>query len=513
MKKVVSCLFAVLTTLSLVGLSSCGNPTPSPSPSIATVEVTDISIRGSGYNEGEPLIMQRGQKILLAATVTPSNATNKTLTWESNNPDITVTPNENNTCYVEAFDLGNAVITINAGSYQKTIDVECVATILPTSIEVEEEHLLVPISKKTKVNYQVLPENATNKNVSVMVQTIDQADPSMLKTSIEDNQLILSVDQLANIGDQYELTLRSSADQKVKATFLVEIAPLEITSMEFKQEEVTISLQDPDYRMLPVFTPLKTSYKEVTFVSDHPEICDIDETGKLLPKQAGEVNITATNVHRPDITCSSKVIVTNEESQYLTRLIKKSDIEELAPVQQTLMDFETDKVAFTSWKKVLSEDSNSASHISDAGWAIWMVGFDTYDDDGQDNFGDANAVTYCKIAVPQEASKLQFVFRSHPLPDDKAKFRLLTIDENHQVKTELDWTIFHETSDMFVNLDVTAYQGREITFVVEQDQIGTKPAGTYMGVSLMFRKCLFDLPENEEKFIVDDAYNILLQGK
>lgn len=511
MKKLVYHFFTILTALSLGCLTSCGGNHSDPS-SITTVEVSNITIRGSGYNEGETLYMQRGQKILLAATVTPSNATQKIVTWSTNNPDISVTPNENN-CYVEAFDLGQAIITAKAGNYEKKIDVECVSTIDPTHIEVDSTHILIPTSTQKTIPYRVLPENATNKNVSVIINPLDNADGSMVKTSIENNQLVITVEQLANVGEKYEITLRSMAVLTVKTVFTIEVAPLEITSMEFKNQDVTISLQDPAYRMLPTFNPLKTSYKEVEFSSDHPEICDIDQTGKLIPHQVGKVVITATNTHNREVTCSTTITVTNDETQYVTRLIKKNDVDELIPVHQTLMDFETDKVAFAAWKKTLSEDSNSASHISDAGWAIWMVGFDTYNDDEQSNGGDANAITYCKITVPQEATKLQFVFRSHPLPDDQAKFRILTIDENNMVATALEWTIFHETTDMFVNIDVTSFQGRNITFVVEQDQIGTKLAGAYMGVSLMFRRCLFDMPENEERFNTDDSYNILLQGK
>ena len=52
------------------------------------------------------------------------------------------------------------------------------------------------------------------------------------------------------------------------------------------------------------------------------------------------------------------------------------------------------------------------------------------------------------------------------------------------------------------------------TFVVMQDQIGSKSAGSYMKVSLMFRRCLFNVGDAAlERWIEDENYSILAQQK
>lgn len=512
MKKITTVLLMFLTTLSLTGLTSCGDPKPSSSVSSSEIEATNIVFKASGYDEGKTLYLQRQQQVLVSATISPSNATNKVVTWSTSNYDIAVTPNGDRACYITAYDLGTAVITATVGNYSKTIDVECVAKIAPTSITTDVENLEIAIASQREISYTIMPENATNKNVSHLIQGVDNADISMIKVNNENGKIIVLVEQLATIGSKYTLTLRPVDNAALRVVINITVAPLELESISFKNDNVTLSLNDPLYRMLPVYEPLKTSYRDVTFTSSNNDICEVDAIGSLKPKQIGTVIITATSTQNPAISCQATVTINNNESAYLDRLLLKEDVINQEAVTYEMMNFETDKVAFAAWSKVLSEDSNAGSHISDAGWAIWMVGFDTFDDDNSPSGGEVNALTYCKINVPQTATKMQYVLRSHPLPDDYTKFRIKAIDDQLNIVDLTGWVTFHETKDMFINVDVTSYQGKAVTFVLEQDQIGNKLAGSFMNVNLMFRRCAFNSSENE-LFIEEDEFSILLQGK
>ena len=182
------------------------------------------------------------------------------------------------------------------------------------------------------------------------------------------------------------------------------------------------------------------------------------------------------------------------------------------------MDFENDKVAFQDWtkNKVLTEDCNSSSHISDAGWAIWMVGQDTYDDDNYKDGAEANAIVYSKLKVPTNATLMQYVFRSHQTSNDYAKFRLRAIDADLNVyELSSGWKTFHRADDMFINVDVSAFAGQDVTFVVEQDQMGLKKVedSDKVGVSLMFRRCLFNTPDNADKLVEELEYSIIHQNQ
>lgn len=124
-------------------------------------------------------------------------------------------------------------------------------------------------------------------------------------------------------------------------------------------------------------------------------------------------------------------------------------------------------------------------------------------------------MVYCKINVPATATQMQFVFRAHPLPDDMAKFKIAAITEDNQiVDCTSGWVTMSNTADMFYNIDVAEFAGKAVTFVVMQDQIGSKSAGSYMKVSLMFRRCLFNVGDAAlERWIEDENYSILAQQK
>ncbi|MBP5308104.1 MAG: hypothetical protein J6Z34_03100, partial [Clostridia bacterium] len=136
-------------------------------------------------------------------------------------------------------------------------------------------------------------------------------------------------------------------------------------------------------------------------------------------------------------------------------------------------------------------------------------GFVVYDDDGNENGGDANAMVYCKMKIPENATEMQYVFRAHPLPDDLAKFKIVAVDEDFTVTDCTGgWIVMSNTTDMFYNIDVSVYAGKEVTFVVMQDQIGNKSAGSHMKVSLMFRRCLFNVESTSERWIEEEIYSI-----
>lgn len=509
MKKTLVFLMLAIFAFTTVFVTGCGKDDNSD-----VVECTNITFKASGYDEGAILYLNRGETVTIQGTVLPNNATNKVIEWSTNNADISVESTGDSRAKITAYDVGQAKITAKCGNFTKSIDVECVTEVQPTALYVDSEVMTIPVTQRAKIGYTFEPMNTSNKNISCLVTAIGEANSDYITVVEENGEYYISISQLAAVGDKYLVNLRSVAVSSIKASIEVTVGALDVQSMSFKSEEITLSVNDPLYRLVPLFEPKETSYTNVTFTSSNPEICDVNEIGTLQPKQAGTATISAINEYNNEITCSTTVTVTLDESDYLIRLLKKSDIDALTAVSYDKMDFETDKVAFKAWQKVLSEDCNASSHISDAGWAIWMAAFDTYDDDNSLNAGDANAMVYCKITVPQTATKMQYVFRAHPFPDDNAKFKILAITKDYEIlDCTSGWVVMSNTADMFYDVDVSEFAGEDVTFVVMQDQIGNKSAGNYMKVSLMFRRCLFNVASTNDVWIIDEAYSIVQQQK
>ena len=83
-------------------------PAPTPKPTSSTVSVTGVSIsRGS-------IVLDVGGGASLSATVSPSNATNQSISWSSSNPAVATVTSSG---YVTAVGPGTAVITASCGGY------------------------------------------------------------------------------------------------------------------------------------------------------------------------------------------------------------------------------------------------------------------------------------------------------------------------------------------------------------------------------------------------------------
>ena len=152
------------------GGSSSGGSTGGSS----SVAVTGISL---DRNEAE---VTTGSSITLTATVTPSNATNKTVTWESSNENVAAVEAGEVTVHAEAKVGDTVKITAKAGSYSA----ECVITVVakeeapgepvePEDPAVPNPTLTVvaaPLADGVKVSYE-----ATLKNETITLKTAEDS--------------------------------------------------------------------------------------------------------------------------------------------------------------------------------------------------------------------------------------------------------------------------------------------------------------------------------------------------
>ena len=117
----------------------------------------------------------------LTATITPGNATNQTVTWESNAPSVAMVDTNGK---VTAVGEGTATITATAadGSGEKatcSVTVDAAATVPVESVSLDKTSLELTEGETAQLNATVLPSNATNRAVNwtssdSTVATVDQ---------------------------------------------------------------------------------------------------------------------------------------------------------------------------------------------------------------------------------------------------------------------------------------------------------------------------------------------------
>ena len=129
----------------------------------ATVPVPTVAVTGVRLDKTSLSFTGTGSCQILTATVSPSNATNKTLTWSSSNTSVATVSNG----VVKAVGFGTATITAKSNNGKTASCTVTVNPIQPTGIKATPEtSTLYGLNGTVKLSANVMPSNATNKAVT-----------------------------------------------------------------------------------------------------------------------------------------------------------------------------------------------------------------------------------------------------------------------------------------------------------------------------------------------------------
>ena len=264
--------FIKLFVLALAGAFtlSCG---PEEEP---IVEVSGISLSQSSVS------IARGGKTSLTATVQPSNATDKTVTWTSSNSSVATVNNGN----VTAVSVGTATITATASG--KTAS--CEVTVTPKGI--------------TSIRLDKGAASMNYKEVLTLVATVepsDADDKTLTWTSSDENVATVDNGKITAVGKGSAVITASAGTLKVTCQVTV-IYPVNSVSLDKStaqiEEEETVSLkatvdtEDPDVK--------------VEWSSDDTSVASVDENGTVTGMRLGTATVTAT-VGDKSATCQVTV--------------------------------------------------------------------------------------------------------------------------------------------------------------------------------------------------------------
>ena len=152
MREFVSRLSEVLAAVALIGaMAACG---PKEDPVVA---VTGITLNPSSVS------LEVGGTVSLSATVTPSNATDKSVTWSSSNAGVASVAGG----VVTAVAEGSATVTATAGGKSAKCEVKVTAkTVAVTAVSLNKTSLTLNPGGSFQLEATVSPANATDKTVS-----------------------------------------------------------------------------------------------------------------------------------------------------------------------------------------------------------------------------------------------------------------------------------------------------------------------------------------------------------
>ena len=204
------------------------DPVPQPTPGPTTISVTGVSLSKS------KLDLNVGSTTVVTATVTPSNATNRTVTWESSNNNVATVSNG----VIKAVGVGSANITVktNDGGKTATVKVTVLKQSKPVVTTNKEEEV-------KEVAVESISSSITAKSiyVSETYQIVTVITPSDAKTNLTYKS---SNTKVATVSDKGKVTGLSKGN-----------AVITVTSTNNKTYNINITVNEL------VISPTKKTYK------------------------------------------------------------------------------------------------------------------------------------------------------------------------------------------------------------------------------------------------------------
>ena len=299
-------LIIFLSTLSILFFSACNNNYPTLIP------VTDIAFEPELSTKSISLTI--GGTYHLNAKAKPDNATNKRLTYTSDNIEIASVNAEG---VITALKTGSAKITIKAtGAITKeiTVTVRSVQENTPnegpiavTGISLEPDETTISLVNGTdrQIKAHVIPENATNKKLTFSLDNEEIA-------SITDEGKITA----KAVGNAH-ITIKAADGISKTVNLTVTAAPIPVTSIVIEGTTPASLFIGESYRIMAKAQPDGATNKELSYTADNDK-ADVAYDGTVTAQSEGTVNITVKSQSNPGITATVTITIKQRPSIELT---------------------------------------------------------------------------------------------------------------------------------------------------------------------------------------------------
>ena len=228
------------------------------------VDVVSISIDKTSIQ------LKVGETVTLSATVNPSNATYKTVTWSSSDASIATVKDG---C-VTALELGTATITAKAGDKTAT----CSITIVPTevsSITLDKSSAFLKVGETVTLTATVGPDDATDKTVT---WTTSDATVATVSNGVVTAKKLGTATITAKAGDK-------------TATCSITVVATEVSSITLDKTSASLKVGET-VTLTATVNPSDATDKSVTWTTSDATVATVFN-GVVTAKKIGTVTIIA----------------------------------------------------------------------------------------------------------------------------------------------------------------------------------------------------------------------------
>ncbi len=262
------------------------------------IEVTDIPITSITLNKSS-IEMSVGTSYQLTATIEPDNVINKDLEWVSLDAAIVSVDQSG---LITALEKGEAVIQVRSKS-TPSVYAECHITVNERIIEgesitINSDTFTAVIGEEFDIAVNVLPENATNKNVNWF-----SGDTSI--AFVNENGHVYAI----GVGETFiRATLESNPD--IYADCMVVVKPQSIAVSKINLDPNNCNLEFGEQRQLTATVlPADATDKTIVWHSENPNVATVDESGLVKAVNVGETSIIVSSKSDSEIYAVCNIVV------------------------------------------------------------------------------------------------------------------------------------------------------------------------------------------------------------
>lgn len=250
----------------------------------STIEVTGVSLNNS------TLSLTVGSSETLTATVSPDNATNKTVSWSTSDSGVASVSDG----LVTAVGVGNATITVTTEDGGKTAT--CAVTVNPvevTSVTLDQNTLSLTKGGTATLVATVNPATATNKTVTW--------------SSNDANVATVDVNGKVTAVGGGSATITATAGGKSATCGVTVTVP--VTGVSLNKTTLTLALNATE-TLTATVSPSNATNKNVTWSSNNTSVATVSSSGKVTAVASGAATITVkTKDGNKTATCVVTVTV------------------------------------------------------------------------------------------------------------------------------------------------------------------------------------------------------------
>ncbi|MGN1118193.1 MAG: Ig domain-containing protein, partial [Acutalibacteraceae bacterium] len=218
-----------------------------------------------------------GNTYTLKATVTPSTATNKNVTWKSSNKSVATVSSKG---VVTGKKAGTATITCTTedGSYKATCKIKVTKFYAVKSVALNRKSVTLDGGEKYQLKATINPTNASEQGV-----TWSSSNTKVAKVS--------STGKVTAVKKGTAVITCTTKSGKKTATCKIKVISTPVTGVTLNKKSLTLGLGETS-RLTATIAPLDATYTGVTWSSSNKTVAKVSSAGKVTAIGTGTAYIS-----------------------------------------------------------------------------------------------------------------------------------------------------------------------------------------------------------------------------